>query len=106
MVEIQKKSTAGSALALVVIAAAIVAVCIGVVAYLYTHPDVLDGMIYIVAIASMVILAICVIAFVAYLILGVAYYATKGEITQTGISYDIDDVESVKESSSEEVKNR
>ena len=69
-------------------------------------PDVLDGMIYIVAIASMVILAICVIAFVAYLILGVAYYATKGEITQTGISYDIDDVESIKESSSEEVKNR
>ena len=106
MVEVQKKSTAGSALVLIVIAAVIIATCIGVAAYLYTNPDVLDGIAYTIAIASMVIIAICVIASVAYLILGVAYYATKGEVTQTGISYNIDDVESVKESSSEDIKNR
>jgi hypothetical protein len=106
MTDIQRKSTAGSALVLIAIAAIVAAVCGGIILYLYSNPDILEGIFDIVVMMALVIVAIGVIAYVAYLILGVAYYATKGEITQTDISYSIDDVESVKESSSEDAENK
>lgn len=95
MVETKRTSTKGSGLILIAISLVIVAVCAAGALYLYNNPDVLEGLAYNIALAVCAIAAIAVLAYVVYLIVGVFYYATRGEITQDGISYGIDNVESV-----------
>jgi len=51
-----------------------------------------------------VIAAIVVIALAVMMILAVPFYFLKGEQYQEGGSYDLDDVKSVKESSSKDKK--
>lgn len=100
--EIQTNSTKGSALALAVIALAVGVLCIFGAYYLNSHPDVLEGIVGVVAAILMVIFAIFLIAMFVYVIAAFFFYATKGEEIQTDGDYSLDDIEPVKESSSEE----
>lgn len=102
MVETRRDSTAKSGAILIVIALAIVAACVAVAAYLYSNPDVLSDLMVTVSLALLIIFAVVAAAYAVYLIVAVFYYASKGEITQTDISYNLDDVKPVRESSSED----
>lgn len=95
--KIGRKSTIGSALAILVL----VVLIIGIVAYLFVNPDVV-GNILALALAILVIVVIAIIVFALVMaLLAVPYYAAKGEEFQTDASYDLDDVKSVKEADSE-----
>jgi len=100
----KKAGTGKSGLGLILIVIAVVAL-IGVVVWALTNPDILKATINIVLI---IVVAIVIIALVVYgimLIMAVPVYIKKGEQYQEGVDYNIDDVKSVKESSSEDKKN-
>ena len=59
---------------------------------------------WILIIIGIAIAAIAAIIFVCMVVLAVPMYVAKGEEYQTGISYDLDDVKPVKETSSDEDK--
>lgn len=100
--DIQKNSTKGSAVALATPALA-VAVLLAYGAYYFNqHPDLLDGIMGTVATIVMILFAIALIAIFIYMIAGLFYYASKGEMVQTNGDYSLNDVESVKESSSDD----
>lgn len=82
-----------------------VVIIIAVAAYLILNPDILKDLLYVALIVLAAIVAVVLIVFAVMLILAVPMYAYKGEKYQDGISYDLDDVESVKETSSEDKKN-
>lgn len=92
-----RKSTTGSAIVLLLIVVCLIAGAV----YLCLNPDLLEGILYILVIAVLVIAAIIVVGYLIVAILAVPYYAMKGEETQTGATYNLDDVESVKEADSE-----
>lgn len=97
---VRRNSTTKSALALVLLVVAIIAVA-AVIIYALTNPDILEQVVNILIIVAVVIVAVIVIAYVIIAILAVPYYAVKGESYQTDASYDLDDVKSVKEKDSE-----
>lgn len=103
--EIRTNSTKGSALALAVIALAVSVLCIYGAYYLNSHPDVLEGIMGTVAMIVMVLFAIFLVAMFIYVIAAFFFYAAKGEEVQTDGNYSLDDIEPVKESSSEEKQN-
>ena len=100
MVETKKAKTTGSAIMLVLVPVVIIAA----IALLFLIPGALDTVAWIIALVLIAIVAVAVVVFVFMVILAVPMYVAKGEEYQTDISYSIDDVESVKETSSEEKK--
>jgi len=100
MVETKREGTGKSALMMLLI----VVIVAAAVAALFLIPGALDTVAWIIAIVLIAIVAVAVVVFVFMVILAVPMYVAKGEEYQTDISYSIDDVESVKETSSEEKK--
>ncbi|MDR0888030.1 MAG: hypothetical protein LBM39_02455 [Candidatus Methanoplasma sp.] len=98
MSEIQKKSTLGSALGILALAIVIVAIIVAVALNSWIWEDLL----YLAVVIIVIIVLIVVIIAIAAAVLALPYYAAKGEQYQTDASYDLDDVESVKETDSRE----
>ena len=100
MVETKVEKTGKSALMMiltvVIIAAAIAA--------LFLIPGALETTIIVIAVIAIAIVAIVAVFYICMVVLAVPMYAAKGEEYQTDISYSIDDVQSVGETSSEEKK--
>ena len=100
MVETKVAGTGKSALMML-----LVVVIIGVaIAALFLIPGALESLVWVLVIIGIAIAAIVAVIFVFMVILAVPMYVAKGEEYQTDISYSIDDVQSVKETSSEEKK--
>jgi hypothetical protein len=99
--KIERKSTLGSALGILVLVLAAIAI----VAYLLLNPDILKDIVWVVIVAIVVLIIIAVIVYLAMMLLAVPYYAAKGVQYQTDASYDLKDVKPVKESSSENKAN-
>ena len=100
MVETKRESTGKSALMMVLV----VAIVAAAIAALFLIPGVLESVIWVLVIIGIAIVAVVAVVFVFMVILAVPMYVAKGEEYQTDISYSIDDIESVKETSSEEKK--
>ena len=100
MVETVRAGTGKSALMMVLVVVVIAAA----IAALFLIPGALESIVWILVIIGIAIVAIAAIIFICMVVLAVPMYVAKGEEYQTDVSYSIDDVESVKETSSEEKK--
>ena len=100
MVEVKREGTGKSALMMLLVVVIIAAAA----AALFLIPGALESLVWVLVIIGIAIAAIVAIIFIFMVILAVPMYVAKGEEYQTDISYSIDDVESVKETSSEEKK--
>ena len=100
MVETVRAGTGRSALMMVLVVVVIAAA----IAALFLIPGALESIVWILVIIGIAIAAIAAIIFICMVVLAVPMYVAKGEEYQTDVSYSIDDVESVKETSSEEKK--
>ena len=100
MVETKREGTGKSALMMVLVAAVVIAA----IAALFLIPGALQSLVIVLAVIAIAIVAIAAIIFVCMVVLAVPMYVAKGEEYQTDIDYDLDDVKSVKETSSEEKK--
>ena len=100
MVETKVAGTGKSALMMVLVVAIIAAA----IAALFLIPGALESLVIVLAVIAVAIVAIVAVIFLCMVVLAVPMYVAKGEEYQTDISYSIDDVESVKETSSEEKK--
>ena len=100
MVETVRAGTGKSALMMLLVVVVIAAA----IAALFLIPGALESIVWILVIIGIAIVAIAAIIFICMVVLAVPMYVAKGEEYQTDISYSIDDVESVKETSSEEKK--
>ena len=100
MVETKVAGTGKSALMMILVAAIVIAA----IAALFLIPGALESVIIVLAVIAIAIAAIVAVVFIFMVILAVPMYVAKGEEYQTDVSYSIDDVESVKETSSEEKK--
>ena len=100
MVETVKAGTGKSALMMLLVVVIIAAA----VAALFLIPGALESVAIVLLVIGIAIVAIAAVIFVCMVVLAVPMYVAKGEEYQTDISYSIDDVESVKETSSEEKK--
>ena len=100
MVETKVAGTGKSALMMVLVVAIIAAA----IAALFLIPGALESLVIVLAVIAVAIVAIVAVIFLCMVVLAVPMYVAKGEEYQTDISYSIDDVESVKETSSEETK--
>ncbi len=100
MVETVRAGTGKSALMMVLVVVVIAAA----IAALFLIPGALESIVWILVIVGIAIAAIVAIIFICMVVLAVPMYVAKGEEYQTDVSYSIDDVESVKETSSEEKK--
>ncbi|MCL2509791.1 MAG: hypothetical protein FWF07_01770 [Methanomassiliicoccaceae archaeon] len=95
-----RNSTLGSALGILLLALVVIAAIV----FVALNPDILKSLAYIVLIVIAIIIVIVIIVYLAAVFLALPYYAAKGETYQTGKSYDLDDIESVKEKDSREKK--
>jgi len=100
MVETKVAGTGKSALMMVLVVAIIAAA----IAALFLIPGALESLVIVLVVIAVAIAAIVAVIFLCMVVLAVPMYVAKGEEYQTDISYSIDDVESVKETSSEEKK--
>ncbi|MBQ6547863.1 MAG: hypothetical protein IJL79_02830 [Candidatus Methanomethylophilaceae archaeon] len=100
MVETVRAGTGKSALMMLLVVVVIAAA----IAALFLIPGALESIVWILVIIGIAIVAIAAIIFICMVVLAVPMYVAKGEEYQTDVSYSIDDVESVKETSSEEKK--
>ena len=100
MVETKVAGTGKSALMMVLVVAIIAAA----IAALFLIPGALESLVIVIAVIAIAIVAIVAVIFLCMVVLAVPMYVAKGEEYQTDVSYSIDDVESVKETSSEEKK--
>lgn len=100
----EKKKTGPSALLLLLLVVAVIAV-IALAVYALTLPGMLESVLTAGLIILGAVVAVIVIVFIAMMLLAVPMYAYKGESYQKDVSYSLDDVESVKEKSSEDDKN-
>ena len=100
----KKAGTGKSGLGLVLIAVGVVAL-IAVAVWALSNPDVLAATVnvIIIIVAAIVILALIITGLM--FLLAIPFYVKKGEQYQENVDYSIDDVKSVKESSSEDKKN-
>ncbi len=89
-----RKGTGKSALGLVAIVILIVAL-IAVVAWAFTQPGFLESVVNVLAVVVVAVVIIAIVAYIIYAVLAVAYYATKGEVVQTGVDHSLDDVHGV-----------
>ena len=99
--DLQKNSTKGSAAALAALALAIAVLLVYGAYYFNQHPDLIEGIMGTVATIVMILFAVALVAIFIYMIAGIFYYASKGEIVQTNGDYNLNDVKSVKEMSSD-----
>ena len=100
MVETKVAGTGKSALMMVLIVVIIAAA----IAALFLIPGALESVLIVLAVIAIAIVAIAAVIFICMVVLAVPMYVAKGEEYQTNISYDLDDVKSVKETSSEDKK--
>ena len=100
MVETKRAGTGKSALMMILTAAIIIAA----IAALFLIPGALETTLWVIVIIGVAIAAIVAVVYICMVVLAVPMYVAKGEEYQTDISYSLDDVESVKETSSEEKK--
>ncbi|MBE6514355.1 MAG: hypothetical protein II933_07085 [Candidatus Methanomethylophilaceae archaeon] len=100
----KKAGTGKSALGLVLVAVGIIAI-IAAVVWALMQPGVLEEVVNIAVIAILVIFGIVIIIYAVVALAAIPVYAMKGEQYQEGIDYNMDDVQPVKESSSEDPKN-
>jgi len=101
---LKKAGTGKSGIGILLLVVGVIA-AIALIAWAMTQPGVLETTINVVLIIVVAIIVIALIFAGLYLILMVPYYIKKGEQYQEGVDYSIDDVKSVKESSSEDKKN-
>lgn len=87
----ERQSTVGAAFGILIILAAI----IGAIVAMVIFPQVLESVMWGIIIIVGAIVLVCVGIFLVAMFLIVPMYAKKGVEYQTGISYDIDDVEAV-----------
>ena len=100
MVETKVAGTGKSALMML----RVVVIIGAAIAALFLIPGAIESVIWVLVIIGIAIAAVVAVIFVFMVILAVPMYVAKGEEYQTDISYNIDDVQSVKETSSEEKK--
>jgi len=74
-------------------------------AYILMTPGVLDSLLTIAIVVGIVIIASVMIIYAAIAIMAIPMYMHKGEQYQDGISYGMDNVKTVENSSSEDRKN-
>jgi len=79
-----------------------VAFIIAAIVFVIMNPGILENLLYLAIIIAIVIVAIVVIGLAVIIILAIPFYLFKGEQYQDGVSYDIKDVNAVRESSSED----
>jgi membrane protein YdbS with pleckstrin-like domain len=79
-----------------------VAFIIAAIVFVIMNPGILENLLYLAIIIAIVIVAIVVIGLAVIMILAIPFYLFKGEQYQDGVSYDIKDVNAVRESSSED----
>jgi len=100
----KKAGTGKSALGLVLIAIGIIAI-IAAVVWVLMQPGALETLANVAVVAILVIFGIIIIFYAVVALAAIPIYAMKGEQYQEGIDYSMDDVQPVKESSSEDPKN-
>ena len=101
---LKKAGTGKSGLGILLIAVGVVAL-IAVVVWARTNPDILEATINVIIIIVVAIVVIALIIAGVMLLMAIPLYVKKGEQYQENVDYSIDDVKSVKESSSEDKKN-
>ena len=74
-------------------------------AYILMTPRILDSLLTIAIVVGIVIIASVMIIYAAIAIMAIPMYMHKGEQYQDGISYGMDSVKTVENSSSEDRKN-
>ena len=74
-------------------------------AYILMTPGILDSLLTIAIVVGIVIIASVIIIYAAIAIMAIPMYMHKGEQYQDGISYGMDSVKTVENSSSEDRKN-
>jgi membrane protein YdbS with pleckstrin-like domain len=79
-----------------------IAFIIAVIVFVIMNPGIRENLLYLAIIIAIVIVAAVVIALAVIMILAIPFYLFKGEQYQDGVSYDIKDVNAVRESSSED----
>jgi len=99
---LKRRSTAKGVPFLILGIAAIIAIVI----YILLNPSILEDLLYLVILIAIAIVAVVVIALAVMMILAIPFYLMKGEQYQDGTSYDLNDVKSVKESSSEDKEEK
>jgi uncharacterized membrane protein len=94
---VKKESTGKSGLALALIGVVIVAV-IGITAWiLYSNPDILENVLYVILVIIAAIVIVIIAVWIITAVLAVPYYIAKGESYQDDASYNLDDVSSAGE---------
>lgn len=74
-------------------------------AYILMTPGILDSLLTIAIVVGIVIIASVMIIYAAIAIMAIPMYMHKGEQYQDGISYSMDNVKTVENSSSKDKKN-
>ena len=100
----KKVGTGKSALGMALIAIGVIAL-IALIVWALSDPDILKATINVIVVIIVAIVVIALIIVGAMFVLAIPFYVKKGEQFQENVDYSIDDVKSVKESSSEEKKN-
>lgn len=89
-----RRGTGRSALGLVALAILVVAL-MALIAWAFTRPGFLESVVNLVAVVVVALIIIAAIACIAYAVLAVGYYATKGDVVQTGVDHSLEDVKGV-----------
>jgi hypothetical protein len=97
----EREKTWPSALMLILLGVGIVTL-IGLIVYALMIPGVLESVLNIALIVIVGIIAVIIIIYAVMAIIAIPMYAYKGESYQKDVSYDLNDVESVKERKSED----
>ena len=100
----KKAKTGKSALGFVGIAIAVILLIVAVV-YALSQPGVLETVATAAAVIILAVVGIVIIIGAVIALTAIPMYAYKGEQYQENVDYSLDDVKSVKESSSEDRKN-
>ena len=77
-------------------------VIVAAAAAIFLIPGVLESIAMVLIVIAVAVAIIVAIIWICMIVLAIPMYAAKGETYQTDISYDLDDVESVKETSSDD----
>ena len=93
-----RNSTTGSALMILLLV--IAAAAIGI--FLFMNPEILADLFLVAIVIVVAIVVLVAIIYFVMALVSVPYYAVKGEEYQTGATYDLDDVQPVKETNSDD----
>lgn len=98
---LKREGTGKSGLGLLLIAIGVIAL-IALIAWALTQDGVLETVLSIIIIVVVAIIVIALIIAGVMMVIAVPIYMKKGEQYQTNVDYSLDDVKSVKETSSED----